>query len=98
VFIFLVFGEVGFEPLGELTTGEQDSSPTAFAFQTDVRAETDNGPFIGTAGMLLAQAEVIIQAKIGKHSRYLYKTVIKDYKLICDKLRTGKCTFQNRLL
>jgi hypothetical protein len=64
LFIFAVVGEVGFESLGELTTGEHDPSPTAFAFQANVRAETDNGPFIGTAGVLLAQAQVIVQAKI----------------------------------
>jgi hypothetical protein len=62
LFIFVVFGEVGFESLGELTTGKHDSSPTAHTFQTNVRAETDNGPFIGTAGMLFAQAQVIVQA------------------------------------
>jgi hypothetical protein len=74
VFIILVFGEVGFEPLGKLTTGKHDPPPTAFTFQANVRAETDNGPFIGTAGVLLAQAQLIVQAKVRKHNRYRYKT------------------------
>jgi hypothetical protein len=74
LFIFLVFGEVGFEPFGKLTTGQHDPSSAAPAFQANVRAETDDGPFIGTAGVLLAQSQVIVQAKIRKHLRYRYKT------------------------
>jgi hypothetical protein len=73
-FIFVVFGEVGFKSLGKLATGEHDPSPAAFAFQADIRAETNNGPFIGTAGVLLAQAQVIVQAKIGKHGSRRFKT------------------------
>jgi adenine phosphoribosyltransferase len=93
-----VFGEGSFKSLGELATGEQDPSPAAFTFQPDVRAETDNGPFVGAAGVLLAQAQVVVQAEIGKHITYRFKIRRKDYILIYDKLRTGKynsqrCTF-----
>ena len=69
-----MFGDVGFESLGKLTTSQHDPSSTASAFQADVRAETDNGPFIGSGGVLLAQAQVIVQAKIRKHIRYRFKT------------------------
>jgi hypothetical protein len=69
-----VFGEVGFESLGKLTTSQHDPSSTASALQANVRAETDNGPLIGSAGVLLAQTQLIIQAKIRKHFRYRFKT------------------------
>ncbi len=69
-----MFGEVGFESLGKLTTGQHDPSAATSAFQADVRAETDDSPFIGTAGMLLAQTQLIVQVKIGKHIRYCFKT------------------------
>jgi hypothetical protein len=67
-------GEICFETLGKLTPGQHDSPATAFALQANVRAETDNGPFIGATGVLLAQAQVIVQAKIRKHIRYRFKT------------------------
>ncbi len=39
----------------------------AFAFQADVGAEPHDGPFIGTARMRFAQAQQIIELKIGEH-------------------------------
>ena len=40
----------------------EKAAKTRYGAETNVRAETDNGPFIGTAGMLFAQAQVIVQA------------------------------------
>jgi adenine phosphoribosyltransferase len=48
--------------------------------------------------MLLAQAEMIVQAEIRKHIGYRFKTRRKDYILIYDKLRTGKSNFPSCLL
>ena len=56
-----MFGEICFKAFGELTAGQQDPSPTAFTFQANVRAETDHDPLIRTAGVLLSQAQMIVQ-------------------------------------
>jgi hypothetical protein len=82
LFIFDVFGEVGFDSLGEFTTSQHDPSSATPAFQANVRAETDNGPFIGTARVLLAQAQMVVQAKIGKHIIYRFKA--RDRGLYID--------------
>jgi hypothetical protein len=60
-----VLGQVGFESLGELTPGQKDTPPTAPTLQPDVRAKTDDGPLIGTARMLFAQAELIVETQVG---------------------------------
>jgi hypothetical protein len=64
---FFVFGEIGFETFSKFTAGEQDASATAFAFQPNIRAETRDGPFIGAARMLFAQAQVIVEVQVGEH-------------------------------
>ncbi len=51
-----MFREVDLEPPRQFAAGEHDAPSTAFAFESDIRAETDNGPFVRTAGMRLAQA------------------------------------------
>jgi len=53
---FFVFGEIGFESLGKFTTGQHDAPSTALAFQSNIRAEACDGPFIGAAGMLFTEA------------------------------------------
>ena len=40
---------------------------TAFAFEADIGAESDNRPFVGTAGMRLAQTQEIVELEIGEH-------------------------------
>ena len=69
--LFFVWSEVGFEPFGKLASRQHDSSPAAQAFESDIRAETCDGPFIGTARVLFAQTQVIIEAEVGKHVGFL---------------------------
>jgi hypothetical protein len=66
--LFFVFGKVGFEPLGKFTTGKHDAASAAFALQPNIRAQTRNNPLIGTAGMLFAQAQVIVEVQVGEHT------------------------------
>jgi len=68
----LVFSQVGFESLGKFTAGEHDTPTTAFAFQTNIRAKACNGPFVGAAGMLFAEAQVVIKAKVWEHGVEIY--------------------------
>ena len=62
-----MFGEVRFEPFGKFTAGKHDAASTAFAFETDIRAEAYDGPFVGTARMLFAEAQVIVELEVGEH-------------------------------
>jgi hypothetical protein len=64
---FFVFGKVGFEPFGKFAPREHDAPSAAFALQPDVRAETRDGPFVGAAWMLFAQAQVVVEAEVGEH-------------------------------
>jgi hypothetical protein len=65
---FFVLGEIGFEPLGKFTAGKHDAASTTFTFQPNVRTKTRNSPLIGAAGMLFAQAQMIVESKIGQHN------------------------------
>ena len=56
--------QVGFESLGKFTSRQQDTPPAALAFESDIRAETRDDPFIGATGVLFSQAKLIVQAKI----------------------------------
>jgi hypothetical protein len=60
-----MLGQVGFESLGEFAPRQQDAPTTAFAFQPDIRAKTGDGPLVGTARVLLSQAEMIVETKVG---------------------------------
>jgi len=62
-----VLGEIGFESFGKFTPGKHNTSSTAFAFETDIRAEARDGPFIGAAGMLFAETQVVVEMKVGEH-------------------------------
>ena len=62
-----MFGEVGFEPLRQFAPGEHDAPPAALAFQSDIRAETRDSPFVGTARMLFAESQVVVEAQVGEH-------------------------------
>lgn len=57
--------QVSFKSFGKLTPREHDTSPTAFAFEPDIRAETRDSPFVGTTRVLLSKAEMIVQAQVG---------------------------------
>lgn len=59
--------EVFFESLGKLAPRQQDAPPAAFAFESDVRAETCDSPLVGTARVLFAEAEMIVETQVGKH-------------------------------
>lgn len=90
LFIFVVLCEVGFESFCKFAAGKHDTPSTAFAFQPNIRAKTDHGPFIGTARVLFPQAQVIVQLKVGKH---VLLSIVStgnswgNYKLNYDKLR-----------
>jgi hypothetical protein len=60
-----VLCKVNFESLGKFTPRQQDSPPTAFAFETDIRAEACDGPFVGAARMLFSEAELIVETQVG---------------------------------
>ena len=62
-----MFCEVGFESLCEFAACEHDTMLTTLAFETDIRAETRDGPFVGAAGMLFAESQVIVEAEVGEH-------------------------------
>jgi len=62
-----MFGKIDLEPFGKFTPGEHDPTATSLAFKSDIRSEACNGPFVGTARMLLAEAQVIIESEVGKH-------------------------------
>jgi len=64
---FFMFGEIGFEPFRKFAAGEHDAASAAFAFQPNIRAKTRDGPFVGAAGMLFAQAQVIVEAQVWEH-------------------------------
>ena len=65
--ILSMFGEVGFEALCQFAPREHDAPSTALAFQPDIRAETCYGPFVGTARMLFAEPQVVIEVKVREH-------------------------------
>ena len=66
LFIFVV-GEVDFESLREFAPRKHDASSTAFTFQSDICAETRDCPLVGTARVLLAKAQVIVETQVGEH-------------------------------
>jgi hypothetical protein len=60
-----MLGKVGFQSLGKFAPCQQDAPPAAFAFEADIRAKTDNTPFVGTAWMLFSEAEMIVEPQVG---------------------------------
>ena len=60
-----MLGKVGFKSLGKFAPRQQDAPPTAFAFQTDIRAKSCDGPFVGTARMLFSETEMIVETQVG---------------------------------
>jgi len=68
---FFVYGEICFEPLCKFASCEHDTPPAASAFQSNIRAKTRDGPFVRTARMLLAEAQVIVESQVGKHVDFL---------------------------
>ncbi len=64
---FFVYGEIGFEPLCKFAPREHDAPPASPTFQTNIRAKTRDGPFIGAARMLFAEAQVVVETEVGEH-------------------------------
>jgi hypothetical protein len=61
-------GEIGLEPFCEFTPRKHNTPPANFAFESNIRAETGDGPFVGAARMLFAEAQVIVEVQVGEHS------------------------------
>jgi len=59
--------QVGFEPFGKFTPCKHDTMTTTFTYESDIRAETGDGPFIGAAWMLFAEAQMIVELEVGEH-------------------------------
>ena len=97
---FFMFCEIGFEPFGEFAPGKHDAPSAAPAFETDVRAEAGDGPFVGAARVLFAQAQVVVEAEVGEHGGISYQLSVagrdEHYKMNHDKLRGEK--FQDSII
>jgi hypothetical protein len=59
--------EVGFETFGKFAPCKHNTPPTPFAFESDIRAQTRDSPFIGTTRMLFAEPQVVIESQVGEH-------------------------------
>ena len=59
--------KVGFKSLCKFTPREHDAPSTAFAFESDIRAETYDGPFIGATWMLFSEAKMIVETEVRQH-------------------------------
>lgn len=57
--------QIGFESFCKFAPREHDAPSTTFAFEPDIRAKTRHCPFVGAAGVLLAQSEVVVETEIG---------------------------------
>lgn len=62
-----MFRKVGLEAFCKFTACEHHATPAAFALQPDIRAETDNSPFVRATGMLFTQAQMIVELKVWEH-------------------------------
>jgi hypothetical protein len=57
--------DVGLQPSGHLTPGEENTPAASQTLQADVRPQTHDHPIGRAAGMRLSQAEDIIHLEIG---------------------------------
>jgi hypothetical protein len=62
-----VLSKIGFKPFGKFAASKHNTSSAAFTLESNIRAEPDHSPFIGAAGMLLAEAQVVVELKVGEH-------------------------------
>ena len=60
-----MFSEVDFESLCKFAPRQHHAPSAAFAFQPNIRAETRDRPLIGATWMLFAEAQVVVEAKVG---------------------------------
>ena len=59
-----MFCQVRLESLDKLAPCQQNAPPAASAFQPDICAETRDGPLVGAARVLFAQAQVIVETQV----------------------------------
>ncbi len=45
--------------------------PAGAAFQADIRAQAEDGPFVAAARMRLAQPNNIVQLQVGEHGEII---------------------------
>lgn len=64
---FFVGSQIGFETFRQFAPGEHDAPPATFTFEPDIGTKARHRPFVGTAWMLLAQAQEVVQAKVREH-------------------------------
>jgi hypothetical protein len=64
-----MFRQVCLHALRQFAAGEHDTMLAAFALQTNIRPETEHGPFIGPAWVRFPQAHMIVQLQIWKHGQ-----------------------------
>ena len=58
---FCMLRQIGLHAFCQFAAGKQYAMPADCTFQADVRAETDHGPFIRSAGVRFPQSQVIFQ-------------------------------------
>jgi hypothetical protein len=66
---YFMFRQVCLHTLRQFAAGEHDTMLAAFALQTNIRPETEHGPFIGPAWVRFPQAHMIVQLQIWKHGQ-----------------------------
>jgi len=64
---FSMLGEIGFKPFGKFTSSKHNTSSAAFTLKSYIRAKSNHGPFVGAAGMLLAETKVVVELQVGEH-------------------------------
>ncbi len=62
-----VLCQIGFESLDKFTPCQHNAPPAACALEPDIRAQACDDPFVGATGVLLAQAQAVVETKVGQH-------------------------------
>jgi len=68
-----VYSEIGFESFCKFAAGEHDTPIASFTFESDIRAEARDSPFVGTARMLFTESQVIVETQVWEHINNHYK-------------------------
>lgn len=83
--LFCEFCKIGFEAFCKFAAGQHDAPSAAFTFEADIRAETRDGPFVGTARVLFTEPQVIVEFEIGKHINNDYIAFING-AILCKRI------------
>jgi hypothetical protein len=62
-----MLGEIGFKPFGKFASSKHNTPSATFTLESNIRAKTNHGPFIGAAGMLFTEAQVVVELQVGEH-------------------------------